>query len=337
MTIDAPSDPNGRMAKAFVTINTSGQVAAVQVVDPGWGYTSVPNITIDNTGTGGAGFIPVLAMAGSELAFSNAGSGYTSAPTITVGNLGVLPANAGSTSALVAPIAVGGFGQMSLTANSNIGGSGALNVGVPISSTGVFGLTKIGAGTTTLSAANSYTGTTTVNAGTLLVNGSTVSDTAVGTGAILGGTGSISNNVFVGAGGTIAPGTSIGTLSVGLPQIGVTLVNGTMKAEYDGTGTGSIDLLNVAGTLVLGATSTIDFDQITTANDPAYVFAKYNTLAGTFANIVDLPAGYSINYAFNTGSGLGIALVQVPEPTTFVLLALGGLGLLACRRDLGNC
>ena len=101
VTIDAPSDPNGRAAKAFVTINTSGQVAAVQVVDPGWGYTSVPNITIDNTGTGGSGFTPVLAMAGAELAFSNAGSGYTSAPTITVGNLGVLPANPGSTSASV--------------------------------------------------------------------------------------------------------------------------------------------------------------------------------------------------------------------------------------------
>jgi fibronectin-binding autotransporter adhesin len=332
LTIDAPSDPNGRAAKAFVTINTSGQVAAVQVVDPGWGYTSVPNITIDNTGTGGTGFIPVLAMAGSELAFSNTGSGYTSAPTITVGNLGVLPANAGSTSALVAPIAVGGFGQMNLTANSNIGGSGALNVGVPISSSGVFGLTKIGAGTTTLSAANTFTGTTTVNAGTLLVNGSTVSDTSVGTGAILGGTGSINNNVFVGAGGTIAPGTSIGTLGTGIPQIGVTLINGTMKADYDGTGTGSIDLLNVAGTLVLGTTSTIEFDQITAANDPAYVFAKYNTLAGTFANVVGLPAGYTINYAFNTGSGLGIALVQVPEPSTFALLAVGGLVLLARRR-----
>jgi hypothetical protein len=165
------------------------------------------------------------------------------------------------------------------------------------------------------------------------VNGSTVSDTSVGTGAILGGTGSINNNVFVGAGGTIAPGASIGTLGTGIPQIGVTFINGTYKAEYDGTGAGSIDLLNVAGTLVLGATSTIDFDQITTANDPAYVFAKYNTLAGTFANVVDLPAGYTINYAFNTGSGLGIALVQVPEPSTFALLAAGALGLLACRRN----
>ena len=97
----------------------------------------------------------------------------------------------------------------------------------------MFGLTKIGAGTTTLSAANTYTGTTNVNAGTLLVNGSTVSDTSVGTGAILGGSGSINNNVFFMPAARLLRHKHWNAWA-GL-QIGVTLINGTYKAEYDGT------------------------------------------------------------------------------------------------------
>ncbi len=75
-------------------------------------------------------------------------------------------------------------------------------------------LTKLGAGTLTLSANNTYTGATTVSAGTLLINGSTnaSSAVAVSSGATLGGNGTV-NGATTLTGATI--GTSGNTLTLG--------------------------------------------------------------------------------------------------------------------------
>jgi autotransporter-associated beta strand protein len=98
----------------------------------------------------------------------------------------------------------------SLTGNTFIngvlgGGSVGANVGSGISATwtgqmsGLGGVVKSGVGTLTLTGANTYTGTTSVNAGTLLVNGSSASpNTTVASGASLG----VSNAALSG-GGTI--------------------------------------------------------------------------------------------------------------------------------------
>ena len=79
---------------------------------------------------------------------------------------------------------------------------------------GVTGLTKVGAGTFTLSGANTYTGVTTISAGTLAVNSSTAnSAVTVNTGATLQGTGAV-GDLTVATGGIFAPGNSIGTMTV---------------------------------------------------------------------------------------------------------------------------
>ena len=77
------------------------------------------------------------------------------------------------------------------------------------------GLTKLGAGTLTLTGANSYTGVTTVSAGTLAIDGTVISDIAVAAGGALRGTGSAPFSVYGGsvsvqAGGTFAPGSAAG-------------------------------------------------------------------------------------------------------------------------------
>jgi autotransporter-associated beta strand protein len=80
-------------------------------------------------------------------------------------------------------------------------------------------LTKAGPGTMRLTAASTYAGGTTITGGRLLVNNPAGSGTGsgavgVGSGGTLGGTGTISGAVTVNSGGVIAPGTSIGTLTL---------------------------------------------------------------------------------------------------------------------------
>src|SRR4030095_5682011 len=79
------------------------------------------------------------------------------------------------------------------------------------------GLTKLGAGALTLTAANSFTGPTTISNGTLLVNGSLATGAvAAQSGGTLAGTGSLGGTATINAGGNVAPGAvgTIGTLTV---------------------------------------------------------------------------------------------------------------------------
>jgi autotransporter-associated beta strand protein len=107
---------------------------------------------------------------------------------------------------------------------------------------------KSGSGTLTLSQANDYTGLTSVTGGRLDVDGSLTAGVDVGAGAVLGGTGSIGGPVTVS--GTVAPGKSIGTLTVD----SITFAPGsTFAVEVDESGTA--DHLVVNGAADLGGAS----------------------------------------------------------------------------------
>jgi autotransporter-associated beta strand protein len=73
-------------------------------------------------------------------------------------------------------------------------------------------VTKSGSGALTLSGANTFTGLTSLTGGRLYVEGSLVGGVDVAAGTVLGGTGSIGGPVDVN--GTVAPGNSIGELTV---------------------------------------------------------------------------------------------------------------------------
>ncbi len=174
-------------------------------------------------------------------------------------------------------------------------------------------LVSRGPGVLNLAGANTYTGATSVTNGTLLVNG-----THLGGGAYSiqnGGTGLIEAALQTLAGSVVAPGNSIGTLTLN----GDAEIDGALKIELDGTGLGFSDVLVVTGALDISQ-ATLDFDVLTALDDNAYIFATYGSLVGTeFASIQDLPSGYDVVYGYG---GNNIALV-IPEPSTFALFALG--------------
>lgn len=115
--------------------------------------------------------------------------------------------------------------------------------GDPVIITGSVSVNHLGGGTTVLSGDHDYTGPTIVDNGTLIVNGAIVSTSLVNTGGTLGGSGKLGNVGFGGAGGTIAPGNSIGTLTL----VSIDFASGGVyEVEVDAVG--NSDLLNVGGT-----------------------------------------------------------------------------------------
>lgn len=107
-------------------------------------------------------------------------------------------------------------------------------------------------------------------------------------------------------------------------------LNGSLAIEIDPTGAGSSDIVDVDGQLLLSTTSTLNVSVVArTLDDAAYVIASYGSWNMVpFSN--SPPAGYEINYNYQNANQ--IALVAVPEPSTWLLAGLSALGLIGIKR-----
>ncbi|HEY0568551.1 MAG TPA: autotransporter domain-containing protein [Xanthobacteraceae bacterium] len=257
----------------------------------------------DNATGGTARFIT---NAGGTLDFSSS-TGPNNDHKLTAGSL----AGAGSTYLGANQLSVGGNNLNSTVSGviSDCGPTGTQCIAAPAAGGS---LVKIGIGALALDGANTYSGATTIGAGALLVNGniSSSSLTTVNAGGTLGGNGIVGNTVI--NGGALAPGNSIGTLTVQ-----GSLVFTAASSYMVEVSPANADRVNVTGAATLGgATVNASFAAGT------YVAKQYTILnaagglgGSTFGSVVNtnLPSGFksSLSYdANNAFLNLEIALAQ---------------------------
>ena len=174
---------------------------------------------------------------------------------------------------------------------------------------GAGSLAKTGNGTLTLNAAGTYSGGTTINGGTLKVAASPGSATGAGTVTVnslgtLAGTGTIGGTVIVNAGGTLAPGMSVGTLTVP----GLTLgVDSLLNFEFNN---------NPANDRVM----------VTGANGLTLNGGKFSFFADGTANPWSTPGSYNLLSFNGSIGGVGTSALSVINPAAGYSYTFGASG-----------
>ena len=183
-------------------------------------------------------------------------------------------------------------------------------------------INKNSTGTFTLGGAPTMigTGTITVSAGIFNVAGLRTDANVTVSGGRLEGNGTA--GTITGSGGVIDPGfPDIGTLSAA----GNVVLNAgcPLSLRLDDNAGQRVDKLNALANLNVSAgVANISITGTPTRN--AYVLAAYGTLTGTFPTITGVPAGYSLDYAYNDGTGHHtIALALPTVAVTGVATSIG--------------
>jgi autotransporter-associated beta strand protein len=176
-------------------------------------------------------------------------------------------------------------------------------------------LTKSGTGSLTLEAVNTYGNGTTLAGGTLIVNGSLpAGGLFISSGTTLGGNGVINSAVSLPAGATLAPGTSIGKLTV---SNSVTLQGGSTTRIEINKAALTNDQLRVVGALTYGGSLNVtNIDGTLWAGDSFQIFNCSTVPSGAFSatNLPPLPTGF--NWQWSPASGtLSVTSTIALNPT----------------------
>ncbi|MGD0390102.1 MAG: autotransporter-associated beta strand repeat-containing protein, partial [Tepidisphaeraceae bacterium] len=311
----------GTGATATVTmsgVSPNETVQSITITNPGVGYTSAPTV---NLIFGGGTTTPatVVANASNFTAVGaqalTAGSGYTSYPTASSSSGTVSPTIGAvlNTLSVYSSSTINGAGQFALntavngvnssgTATLTLDGTNAANsIGGVISDGGGGGhlaLTKSNTSTWSLSAANTFTGPTTIVGGTVSLTGS--------------GSVSSSSSINVNGGTLDVTGTS-GTYAIGSAQtllgqdpISGHAVNGALNVNgilsLGQVAHSSAATMTIAGAVTLGSTATSNFDLFnTTGSADLLKIGATGTGALTANGALDVAEGNGFSGTFAAG------------------------------------
>lgn len=262
----------------------------------------IGNIALANNVTGTGQIIKTAAdvatLSGNNTAFS--GELVVQQGTVAVSSMSALGTGA-ATVASGATLQVGNATQAAFT--NTLGGAGTL--------------VKQGAGR--LDFTNPFTiGALDLAAGSVRLNATGTANATVASGAALDGTGRLIGNLV--NNGTVAPGNSIGTLTVQGNY--VHNAGSVLEVEFDAAG--NIDLLNVTGTATLNG-GTLRFVSLGGAEGTGGTFlAAAGGLTGTFGTIETVGAQLPLTVIYQTGSALMAPSVVTARPSTFNAQLLAG-------------
>jgi autotransporter-associated beta strand protein len=193
-------------------------------------------------------------------------------------------------------------------ATFELSNAGDYTLASTVSGVGTF--RKLGAGR--LSFGNTFAiGSLAIDAGSARVNQTITANTNIASGARLDGTGRIIGNVT--NNGTVAPGNSIGTLTVQGNY--VHNAGSVLEIEFDGNG--GIDLLDVTGNVTLNG-GTLRFVSLGGAEGSGGTFLRAGgTLTGTFSNVTTVGAQLPLAVIYEPNRAFMAPSVLTARPSTF--------------------
>lgn len=340
-------DGGGKATNNVATIGADGHTGTATVSGASWiveynlhvGYGGHGTLTIDDGATVTAGSVE-----GALYITENSDS----IGTLNIGSADLANPTTGGTLNVTSIVFGNGYGDVG-TGSINFNQTDSFTLAAEISGDGT--VNQRGSGTTTLTAANTYTGATNILAGTLaLREGGSIansSDVHVASGATLDAEGSFLTfgpaQTLSGAGTLMGEIVVNGTLSVGDTANSAGLLSFTnsleltatsfLLIELGGLNRGvSFDAINVTGDIAFDGTLMISLiDGFTlTEGDLFHIFDFGGHTRGDFADIVFASGGYA--GSFNALDGV-LTISAIPEPSTYAALAGAlALGLATWRR-----
>ncbi len=239
---------------------------------------------------------------------------FTGPTTITSGVLMIGQGNPGEPGSITSDV-VNNSGTLAFNRVENLMYAGA------ISGTGT--VEKQAAGTLTLTGTNSYTGGTTVSEGTLLVAGVLGATSVTVTNATLGGNGLIQGPVTIQTGGRLAPGTSIGTLTI---SNSLSLAGNTIMELNTTAGTN--DSVRGLSNVTYGGRLTLMFSAESVTASNAFKLFGASSYSGVFTALIPTSPGPGLAWNTNTlttDGTLRVSSVVSTAPVTITNSVSGNL------------